>query len=62
MAWLILNNEENMRIPPNVAHPDASIVHLKDQKDRGRRRTSGLSRLSAMKLFNGHEAKIYLAE
>jgi hypothetical protein len=32
----------DLGIPPNVAHPDASIVPLKDQKDRGRRNTQPL--------------------
>jgi len=32
----------DLGIPPNVAHPDASIVPLKDQKDRGRRKPQPL--------------------
>jgi hypothetical protein len=32
----------DLRIPPNVAHPDASIVPLKDQRDRERRKTQPL--------------------
>ena len=32
----------DLAIPPNVAHPDASIVPLKDQRDRERRKTQAL--------------------
>jgi hypothetical protein len=32
----------DLRIPPNVAHPDASIVPLKDRRDRERRKTQPL--------------------
>jgi hypothetical protein len=32
----------DLSIPPNVAHPDASIVPLKDRRDRERRKTQAL--------------------
>jgi len=32
----------DLKIPPNVAHPGASIIPLKDQKDRERRKTQPL--------------------
>src|SRR4030095_7338899 len=33
----------DLRIPPNVAHPDATLVPLKDKKERGRIKTLALA-------------------